>query len=640
MKYLRSNLSKVAGYILAGSISLIIIITLVVYYLPSEISPSTTLLFRAPQEVLIESKGLQEFSPENDTINTVSSEDKKLAGEIINALQLVGDGKDKTKIQQSIDAIGRIIDKHPDYSDGYVQKSLDSIILGNADYQKIMQDLNYAIQYHKTGRGSEVTNTFSIAQIYALKAKVDFLVGNYQQAMKDLGIAINTDVTKISDVFNTGGVKPEDNSNPTAIQKKDLDLLIAKYPNDYRSYMFRGLFYEAFTPYNLQTYSPALDDLTKALNVNHNSALVNYFLGTVSQKMSFWTKEAASDISDITGKSGGYKDRTREIALNYFKEAVKLDQKFTDAYGQAAEELSELKRSSEAIPYYDKVIELDPAHAGAYNDRGLAKTSINDHYGAIEDFSQSIDLKKTKADSFLDSSYENRASVYIKVANYDSAIEDYSRAIGLKFAQQVILMSIPQIRSIYPELSGISDQDLVEGLRQKYFSDISSADFIDNYKHDTMNKSQEKKSFEDFVLAGLYVNRADAYFAKGNLRKATKDYNRALKDDSTYILDRWKPIKALSLINSNSEYSIDIQTLDSSKGNIVSLWLKILNIKSQANSEENYQIDCSARKLKSLSRINYNADGSPVNTLPEKEWESVIPETIGEILYNDVCLLH
>ena len=75
---------------------------------------------------------------------------------------------------------------------------------------------------------------------------------------------------------------------------------------------------------------------------------------------------------------------------------------------------------------------------------------------------------------------------------------------------------------------------------------------------------------KEFVLGDLYASRGDAYLLAGNFRTAAKDYARAITEGSTSIMDRWKIISKTS----DSEYSVDIQTLDFSQGNIVSLWLK------------------------------------------------------------------
>jgi hypothetical protein len=187
-------------------------------------------------------------------------------------------------------------------------------------------------------------------------------------------------------------------------------------------------------------------------------------------------------------------------------------------------------------------------------------------------------------------------------------------------------MTLAQIRSIYPELSDISDQDLLEGLRLKYNPSISSKDFADQYVKNI-------KPFEDFIIAGLYGSRGDAYLNKGNYKKAAIDYARAKHDDSTYALGRWHLISKTS----DTEYYVDAQTLDFSKGNIVSLWLKSLYTNTQSYDQQNYQIDCSSRKIKSVSATSYNSLGSVTNTGGELDWQSINPDSIGEILYNGMC---
>jgi len=83
-------------------------------------------------------------------------------------------------------------------------------------------------------------------------------------------------------------------------------------------------FYNSFTTYNEQYYNPTIDSLKQAQKINPISALISYFLGTVYEKQAFWSKAAASDVSDITGTSGGYKVKTNGIALQYFTKLLRL----------------------------------------------------------------------------------------------------------------------------------------------------------------------------------------------------------------------------------------------------------------------------------------------------------------------------
>jgi tetratricopeptide (TPR) repeat protein len=608
---------------------LIVVAVIYIYFLrhsdkpPNRSVPNASVINNT-QAALIERKGVQELSSESNVpTSTLSPETKKLGEAVLSALQLAGDGKDQAKLQQATTAISRLIEQHPDYGDAYILRATYSLMYSRPNLRQIRDDADAALKYHASLKYASAYS--SDASIYALRAKADVFGADYRQAIIDLESAVEVNPRNPNEVFNTGGVKPEEDANPTALQKKDFDTLVARYPQDYRTYMFRGLFYGSFTTYGEQYYAPTFADLNRALEVNPKSALVHYFLGTTTQKMTFWSQAAARDISDMTGAKGGYKERVHQKALQQFEAAVTLDPTFAPSYSEAADELLSLKRYSDALPYYDRVIQLQPDNSGAYNDRGLAKSNLGSFYDAISDYSRAIDLKKSHNGTFLGDTYENRAVAYSKTGNYDSAIEDYTRAIGLKLREQVFLMSIPQIRAMYPELSDISTDDLLEGLRQKYFPNMSQANFTGQYR--------KNKQFDDFVLAELYVKRGDTYLAAQNFRKAAAEYSRAVHDDSKYAIDRWKTISK----SSNMEYFIDTQTLSFTNGKVVSLWVKAQKVKSANYNQSNYQIDCGDRKIKSLSSANYDSSGSPKNSIGEQQWETIAPETLGEFLYNGMC---
>ena len=49
------------------------------------------------------------------------------------------------------------------------------------------------------------------------------------------------------------------------------------FPNDYRAYLFRGLYYGFFVQWNEASLNPALDNLRKAGEMNTSSALPHFF---------------------------------------------------------------------------------------------------------------------------------------------------------------------------------------------------------------------------------------------------------------------------------------------------------------------------------------------------------------------------
>lgn len=582
---------------------------------------------KSRQERLIESVGLPEFDPETNTINTVSPQDKQFAKEIMPAMKLVGDTKDIQKNQEALSAIDKLLEKHPEWADGYFLRATLSILVGDKDYKKPFADVESAIKLRPLQKYKSAYETD--AEILSLRAKLNMLSGNYRQAMNDLDMAIKIDPTY--PFLNTGGVKPEDDSNPTALQKKDFDVLVAKYPDDYRAYMYRGLFYSSFSFYDERNYAPSIDNLKRALDLAPNSALVNYFIGVVIGKRGRWSKAAASDISDLTGAKGGYKQRSNEQALVYLEEATRLDPQFTKAFEEAASTSFKIQQYAACISYYDTVVKLDPNNSGAFHDRGLCKQNTNDLYGAIDDFSKAIEMSTTTNRAYLDLLHESRANAYVKMGNYDKAIQDYGRAIGYKLSSQLFLMTVSHIRGIYPELNAIAEDDLMEGIRLKYFSNITHDDYFSYYKKKT-------ESMKDFVLSGLYVSRGDAYFGKGDWKAAFTEYARALHSSSKNPLentvDRWKVIHTS---RNDVEYSIDIKTIDFSKPHVVTLWLKSVRTDSLRYIQTNYRIDCRIKSIKALSAERFDSDGRSLGPVPGRKLTTIAPDSIEEVLYHGAC---
>lgn len=608
--------------------ALLIVCGLSIYFFYSNES-TKSVAARTPQELLIENVGLAEFNPQNDaTATVVSSQEKTMGQAVITAGQLAGDGTDKAKVQQAIDALGGIIKQYPDFSAVYMQRAMDLLLLGSTDYQSITQDVDNAIKFCGKGKYNiESIGCDSTAPMYALRAKVDVLSGNYQQAINDLETAVDIDPSNLGDVFNTGGVKPSDTSNPTALQEADFNAMVAQYPNDYRSYLFRGLFWNEFSFYDNSYYAPAVKDVKEAISLNPNSWVANYILGSIYQKGATWIY--SWKLSGGTAAYDSARATVNQSAVQYFNIAIQLNPSSTIAYSDAAEALSELNQYPQAIADYNKVTELDPTNFGAFNDKALAEESTSsnsDYYSAIDDFSEAINLQlATSSHKYLEGSYQSRGDAYVHLNEYANAIADYSNAIGLTIANDAILMPVSQFRAIYPEFSSVSDANLVEGLRQKYDPNISPTDFAAQI-------AKISQPFEDSILAGLYSSRGDAYWSENNFKKAVAEYTRVAGADSTYDLNRWKMFSS----NLNTTSYLDTQTLDVSTST-VSLWVRTINNNTSNYNEQNYQIDCAGKRIQSLTSVSYDAYGNELNTLGQQGWESVIPQSMGEVLYNGVC---
>lgn len=576
----------------------------------------------------IEATGLREFAPDTDTLYTpISSQDKSMYQDILNATKIAGDTTDATKDQQAIGALNKVISQYPTASTAYFLTATLMMAASSTDYQTELTDVNDAIKYYNP---NDIAGT-SLASIYATKAKIDFELGDYQTVLNDLDTAVQGDLANAEEVFNTGGVKAEDASNQTVLELPDFNTLVAQLPNDYRSYMYRGLFYNSFSFYNTQYYAPAISDLDKAISLNPQSAYPQYFLGEVEEKMELniyaftLPNQAAYDSMQSTIESK---------ASEHFNDAISIDPNFKEAYAAIAEVDMDMKDYTDAIPAFNKAIQLDPNNAGLYNDRALAEQSTNDSFDAISDDAKAIQLDDAASSSptilgdDLIQTLQNQADAYVSMQNYSSAIDDYGRAIGLQFGSDIITFNLPTIRALYPQLGGISDQHVIEGMRQKYDPSMDASDFAATLASNSTPAGS--------LLDDMYTSRADVYLKAGQYKNAAEDYQRSLTLDSSastnlLVSERWKDIGT----NDGTTYSIDAMTLDFSKTD-PTLWLKSTN-DDGSYSEQQYEFDCTNQQIKSLSAANYDAYGDAGATQGEQSWQSVIPQTIGETLYDGVC---
>lgn len=87
----------------------LLIVAVFLYSCSQKKSDTEKTVARSSQEILIENKGLAEFNAENDTINDVSVQDKKIAEEIMPIFKEMGNGKDMRKTKQQYQHLGKLL---------------------------------------------------------------------------------------------------------------------------------------------------------------------------------------------------------------------------------------------------------------------------------------------------------------------------------------------------------------------------------------------------------------------------------------------------------------------------------------------------------------------------------------------------
>ena len=430
------------------------------------------------------------------------------------------DPKDPRTLPPAIRELTTLILAEPTNSDFHFLRATLSCY-NRAKAKDILDEIALSISLHENSKSSSDP---TLKDRYALKAKVEFESGRFEESMRDLDAAIREDYEDAEDIFNDGNVKPSTTTQPCVWSQADFDTLGRQFPKDYRPSLYRGLYLTFFHRFDVESdYNAVLDAFQRAAALNPASPLPHFFIGslyTVGGLGGMMSMKNARCLDDVVPRTAECiaLDEAHRTGVRSLTQAIALDPKFGPAYALRADALSKLKEYRQAIRDYDAVLLLThtkkAAHT-AYNDRGLSRAALGQYQAAVLDYTQAIALGCED----LCGSYDNRADAYIKLHNHANAIEDISASIKQSLSSAVFLMNIDQFRRIYPEYDAVPDQVLCEHVRALFFPNMQYADFAKQFLI-------EAKEFSSTILPGLYVKRGDAYAALKQGAKANREYDR------------------------------------------------------------------------------------------------------------------
>jgi tetratricopeptide (TPR) repeat protein len=549
---------------------------------------------------------------------------KKLTDAQRQFAEMIGELTDEAKAKAARPKLNKFIEEHPDYSDAYFMRAMcDFCMLNSREYGSILKDIDTAISTHSAPTAPIYGN---LSDHHSLRGKVRLILGQHREAMDDLETAMKVDLDSADRIFNIGGVEPEKTSNLCTWNLTELDTLVAKFPEDYRVLLFRGLYFKFFTTFKEDYYAKAMQEFQKAALLNPKSPLPHYFIAELYRKASFWTKAAwSSDES---------RNEATRKAIPAYTKAIQLNPKFMKAYEGRASTYYVLKQYPQAIGDHDKVLELDPENASAYADRGLTKLEAGQYLSATLDLGNGIRRKRESNFAFdedtLGISYEHRADAYMKMGDYQHAIADYSKAIERRLANDTFLLSLQQIRGLYPEYNSVSDEQLCRKI---------NALFWPEFEYNVIAKQllEENGNWEiSFLLEELYEKRGDAYLRANDFRRGVLDFNRIFKGIPNFadVLDRWR---LLGCSSDGEEYFLDVKSVELSDSGPARVWLKNVN-KNKSYTVQSIDLDCKARRLSLTSTVVYNSEDQLVSSSETGSgWQRIIPGTQGEQLYLGMC---
>lgn len=401
-----------------------------------------------------------------------------------------------------------------------------------------------------------------------------------------------------------------------------MDFLVRKYPNDYRTYEYRGIYYSYFASWDESSLKLAVDNFHRAIDINPTDASL-HFLIAHSLNRAFAIKRY--------GLSDGDREKLDQAIVDELDKALTLDPNLLSALSERAEAYFELKEFAKAVPDYDKVVTLNPKDSGAYNDRGLAKVELGDLYGAISDFGIALDNKDRALQQT--STQENRADAYMKTRQWDLAIRDLTTAISLQIGGVSLISNIKQFRALYPEYKPATNEDIAHKINQTFYPSMKYEDFSKRFLDET------REFWDSMTIPDLYLKRADAYMSKNDWTKAAIEFRRAVAGFPKYSdsFERWREIDAES--KPRQHLYLDLRTFDDKDRNSVKIWTKETNSGRDDGPYivERYELNCDSQQLRSVSTASYNKSGTLTSSREGGQWQTVVPETLGERFVHGAC---
>jgi tetratricopeptide (TPR) repeat protein len=514
--------------------------------------------------------------------------------------------------------LDRILAKYPDFAEGYVFR-IGALCEIN-DRRRVISDINSALKF----KDSSQSIKDGLVGWLSMQAKLAYADGDYVGAMDGLDKAIRVDLEKAKKFTNSGAATPEKTASSVCIwTEPDMDALVQRFPNDYRSHMFRGLYFSFFVNFSSEDWiiTRAIESFNKAAQLNPKSALPQLFKAELLGHHFVFYKRLRQRRWDDAER-----DKLNAELVDEYSKALALDPNLLAALKGRASAFFSLKQFQKAIADYDRILSLDLQDWISYQDRGLAKMQLGRDYDAISDFNATIELKPRERQH---TSYESRADAYVKTRQLDAAIRDLTTAISLEIGSSVLLINISQFRALYPEYKAASNEAITRKLHQTFYPDLTYEGFSEKFL--------TQRAMGSTVIPDLYLKRSDAYLKKGNWHLASVDFRRAINGFPDYAdaVDRWREIG-----QSDRRTYIDMKTFDDAHNDSIKIWIKQFRGASSDDGPHQllqFELNCRARQIRPLSLANYDASGSLVGSREGGRWASIIPDTIGETLYIGAC---
>ena len=326
-------------------------------------------------------------------------------------------------------------------------------------------------------------------------------------------------------------------------------------PEAYRYYL-EGLDY-SFKYYSTE----AQKSLEKALEFDSTFAMAYCRLAQLKE---------GEEQKRLTAKAVKYSDKASQKERYYIKgweayesgnysDAIKVAQKFVERYPDEKEAYytlgyiysQNLNQLKEAIPYFNRAIEIDPLYKVAYNQLAYAYNNMGDFDKSLWAINKYIELAPDEPNP-----YDTRADLYAWNGKLDQAMESYKKALEKKpdysssqyklGEMYVFKKDYTQAESCYKELSSSSEKpfrsmgrlflELIPYYQGEFEDALKVLD--DGIAGDRMEQFEgEMNAYKHFDKAYLYERQKKMSLALKEAEIGMEIYKKAKPNDPIYGRD-------------------------------------------------------------------------------------------------------
>lgn len=189
-----------------------------------------------------------------------------------------------------------------------------------------------------------------------------------------------------------------------------------------------------------------------------------------------------------------------------------------------------LDKKGKALESYDMANKLHPNSVYVLNNRATLRVQLKDYNGAMDDFTKSLQI-----DSLNEATLINRSHLFILMKDTASGLQDLYAVLKFK-------------RSSVPAINNIADIQMARGQlneAMKTFTDLLAENpgewiLVNNVGEVYFKMKDYDKAFEWANKAikiksnydAPYITRGQVYMTRGDLKRAKKDFQKAIGLDT------------------------------------------------------------------------------------------------------------